>query len=339
MRAVHQMAPLRTGVDMHYVEALPPQTQRVRATVLCVHGFPDAWFGYRKQIPALAEAGYRVLVPDMRGYGATSVPREIEAYAMEEICKDIEALLDTLFIDKIVIVGHDWGGTCVWNFALHYPERILGLAAFCTPFFPWKPDNPWPRVKANENSRFNYQIWFQRAEAEQEFESDYGRAVRCMIRGTSQADIAATGEFATKPWRPTQDGGALANYPATVPRSEMLSEAEEHEYTQSFARSGFFGMLSWYRNVERNWVWNASTEGKKVNVPCLMVTAGRDATLPPSMTKHMPKWIDDLTQHNVPDAGHWVLQERPEACNKALLSWLDAKSSVIERSSQAKAHL
>mmetsp|Transcript_19921 Transcript_19921/g.39104 ORF Transcript_19921/g.39104 Transcript_19921/m.39104 type:complete len:354 (+) Transcript_19921:227-1288(+) len=324
----HYFAPLRTDITMHYVEACPQG--EIRATLLCVHGFPDSWFGYRKVIPALAAAGYRVVVPDMRGYGSTSVPREEKAYAMEEICKDLEALLDVLFVEKVVIIGHDWGGTCVWSFAMHYPERVLGVAAFCTPYFPWRPENPWPRMRANVDSRFNYQIYFLGQAAQAELERDYYRTVRCMIRGTSDKDNEAAGDFMRMPWRPTKDGGALVNFPRGISRSEMLTEAEEREYATSFARSGFFGMLSWYRNVERNWKWNTSTEGKVFKVPCLMVTAGRDATLPPSMTKHMPGYMEDYTQHDVLEAGHWVLQERPEECSKALLSWLQAKSALFE---------
>jgi len=322
----HMFVDLRTGLRMHVVEGLPSGTGKIRETLICVHGFPDTWFGYRKQIPALASAGYRVLVPDMRGYGSSSpvFPKK-EEYSMEKLCEDVVALLDVLMIEKCIMIGHDWGGTLVWNFAMHHRDRTKGVAAFCTPLFPWKDENPWPKVKNNVNSRFNYQIWFQTKEAEEELERDYERTVKCMIRGTRPSDLEEVQSFFSKPWRPTFDGGVLANYSKDVKRSEILTDNDVKEYAMQFARSGFFGILSWYRNVEENWKWNARTANQRITVPALMVTAANDATLPPSMTKHMPKWIDDFTQHNIQNAGHWILQEQPGKCNSVLIKWLNEK--------------
>mmetsp|Transcript_11639 Transcript_11639/g.32961 ORF Transcript_11639/g.32961 Transcript_11639/m.32961 type:complete len:341 (+) Transcript_11639:53-1075(+) len=317
----HARCELRTGVSMHYVEAVPA-SGGWSTTLLLVHGFPDTWYGWRHQISAVAAAGYRVLAPDMRGYGETTpIGKDPAWYCMENTTADLVALLDALLLDKVVICGHDWGGTCVWNFCLHHRERVSGVIAVCTPFFAWKNDNPWVKMQANPG-RFDYQLYFQTDEAQREFERDLPRTVRCMIRGASAADIAATGAHATTPWVPTKDGGAMAKIPKDVTRSTILSAADEEYYAWQFSRSGFFGPLSWYRNVERNWRWNARTEGQHVNVPCLMICAAKDATLPPSMAKGMPEWIGDLRIEVVTDAGHWVLQEQPAEVNGLLIQWL-----------------
>uniref|UniRef100_A0A6S7ZQF1 AB hydrolase-1 domain-containing protein n=1 Tax=Aplanochytrium stocchinoi TaxID=215587 RepID=A0A6S7ZQF1_9STRA len=129
---------LSTGICMHFIEKKPRQTES-KGLVLCVHGWPDCWYGYRRNIDAICEAGYHVVVPDQRGYGQTSKPREVSAYEIQVLVQDNVALLDFLGIEKAVLVGHDWGGTLVWNFAMHFPERVAAVCSFCTPFFPTKP--------------------------------------------------------------------------------------------------------------------------------------------------------------------------------------------------------
>lgn len=339
----HQRCQLVTGVDMHYMEALPASGVAASGvTCLLIHGFPDTAYGWRHQLLALSAAGHRALAPDMRGYGETILPagmrEDAASYCTQALCSDMVALLDALLIDKVVVMGHDWGGTVVWNFAVQ-PEtkgRCLGVAAFCTPFFNTPEKNPWPKILADPG-RFDYQVYFQTKEAEKEFEADLERTVACMFRGSSDADKAVEGDFrrrskrdakpgASSSWpiRPTKDGGYFVRYPPNMPRSAMLSEADAAYYVAQFRKTGFFGILSWYRNVERNWRWNLPLRDCIVEVPALMVCATNDEILPPSMTKHMGKQIPDLRVEEVL-AGHWVLQETPHDCNRHVLDWLRAK--------------
>lgn len=123
------------GIRMHYVE------QGDGFPVLLLHGFPELWYSWRHQIPALAKAGFRVIVPDLRGYGESDKPYEVEAYDIQHLVADLVGLLDALGIDKTVIAGHDWGGIIIWQFALMHPERVERVIALNTPFIPRGPIN------------------------------------------------------------------------------------------------------------------------------------------------------------------------------------------------------
>lgn len=97
--------------------------------VLMIHGFPDSARLWRHQIPVLGEAGYRVLAPDLRGYGRSDKPDRVNAYEMSEIADDMIALLDDVGIDRVHLVGHDWGGAIAWYCVIRYPERFHSLVA------------------------------------------------------------------------------------------------------------------------------------------------------------------------------------------------------------------
>lgn len=116
------------GIRMHYVE------QGTGFPVLMMHGFPEMWYSWRFQIPALAKAGFRAIAPDMRGYGDTEVPQGIPAYDIHHLVDDMVGLLDAIGFKKAVIVGHDWGGVIVWQMALLRPERVERVISLNTPF-------------------------------------------------------------------------------------------------------------------------------------------------------------------------------------------------------------
>ena len=106
------------GIRMHVTEA------GSGFPVLLCHGFPELWYSWRHQITALADAGFRVIAPDQRGYGETDAPTTIDTYSIHHLVGDLTGLLDALEIDKAVIVGHDWGGLVVWQMALLAPQRV-----------------------------------------------------------------------------------------------------------------------------------------------------------------------------------------------------------------------
>lgn len=111
------------GLQMHVVSA------GQGPAVLLLHGFPDTHIVWRHQIRALADAGYRVIAPDLRGYGKTDAPRDVQAYAMPFLCADVLALLDALGLDKVSLVGHDWGAAIGWRLCALAPERFERYAA------------------------------------------------------------------------------------------------------------------------------------------------------------------------------------------------------------------
>eukprot|EP00929_Paragymnodinium_shiwhaense_P042485 TRINITY_DN21977_c0_g1_i3.p1 TRINITY_DN21977_c0_g1~~TRINITY_DN21977_c0_g1_i3.p1 ORF type:complete len:191 (+),score=28.89 TRINITY_DN21977_c0_g1_i3:475-1047(+) len=173
-----------------------------------------------------------------------------DAYAMEHLCADMIALLDFLGLAHAIFFGHDWGGNLVWNLALQYPQRVSHVCAVCTPFMPHPAKDPWPKMQ-KAPGRFNYQVWFQGDAAEKELAGDVKRTVRAVFRRCDDAIQPFDTEAAALP--PTKRGGLFVQLPSDVPPSPLLSEAEEAHYVRQFERSGYFGALSWYRHISRNW--------------------------------------------------------------------------------------
>lgn len=122
MNVVSQYAKVN-GLNMHYVTAGegPP--------VLLLHGFPDTHAIWRRQVPALAAAGFRVIAPDLRGYGKTDMPGDVGAYAIDFLADDVLRLMDALGIGQATVVGHDWGALIGWHLAMHAPQRVSRYAA------------------------------------------------------------------------------------------------------------------------------------------------------------------------------------------------------------------
>lgn len=124
----HRTELLSTGRTYHFVDQWPANYNSAQTpTLLCVHGFPDLWYGWRFQIKPWVEKGYRVVVPDMLGYGKTDMPLNSDEYSTKKLSNDLAALLDVLDIRKAVIIGHDWGAFTVSRFALWHPDRLLAL--------------------------------------------------------------------------------------------------------------------------------------------------------------------------------------------------------------------
>ncbi|KAI5893700.1 alpha/beta-hydrolase [Schizophyllum commune H4-8] len=137
---MHRQAKLSTGRTYHFVDELPPDYEHGRTPVLlCIHGFPDLWYGWRNQIKPWRDAGYRVVVPDMLGYGGTDKPHDAAEYTTKKLCNDLAALLDLLDVRKAVFIGHDWGAYVVGRFALWHPQRLLALVIISVPYMPRPP--------------------------------------------------------------------------------------------------------------------------------------------------------------------------------------------------------
>uniref|UniRef100_A0A9J7YVY9 Epoxide hydrolase 2, cytoplasmic n=1 Tax=Cyprinus carpio carpio TaxID=630221 RepID=A0A9J7YVY9_CYPCA len=237
----HGYVNIKPGVRIHYVDMGdgPP--------VLLCHGFPENWFSWRYQIPALADAGFRVLALDMKGYGDSTAPADIEEYSQEQIM---------LGIPQVTLVGHDWGGSLVWNMAQFHSERVRAVASLNTPLFPVDPKtNPIERLKAIPI--FDYQIYFQKpGVAEAELEKNLERTFKLMFNASTETV-----------------SGLFVGSPEDPPRSAILSESALQYYVQQFTKSGFRGPLNWYRNGEKNWLWMCSRPRGKASVLTMKIDA------------------------------------------------------------------
>ncbi|XP_031217386.1 bifunctional epoxide hydrolase 2 isoform X2 [Mastomys coucha] len=316
----HGYVTVKPGTRLHFVEMGSGP-----AICLC-HGFPESWFSWRYQIPALAQAGFRVLAIDMKGYGDSSSPPEIEEYAMELLCKGIP---------QAVFIGHDWAGVLVWNMALFYPERVRAVASLNTPFTPPDPDVS-PMKVIRSVPVFNYQLYFQEpGVAEAELEKNMSRTFKSFFRANDEMLFLANHDPITSKskfykgfltvHKATEMGGILVNTPEEPTISKITTEEEIEFYVQQFKKSGFRGPLNWYRNTERNWKWNCKGLGRKILVPALMVTAEKDFVLRPEMSKNMEKWIPFLKRGHIEDCGHWTQIEKPTEVNQILIKWLQTE--------------
>jgi len=269
--------------------------------VLC-HGFPELAFSWRRQVPALTEAGFRVVVPDLRGYGASSAPVEVEGYDVVSLCGDLCGLLDALGEQEATFVGHDWGAWLAWQLAVLHPARVRAVAALSVPFVPRAPAPPLPIMRRHLGEDF-YIVWFQRpGVADTALAADVRRTLTTSRQWTSQW----AEEVGSEPRLPT-----------------WMSEQELAVYVDAFERTGFTGGLNWYRNIDRNWELTAPVAARGVSQPALFLTGERDPVRGFMPAEAMHGWVSDLrAEVVVPGAGHWVQQEAPEAVNSALLEFL-----------------
>ncbi len=311
------------GIRMHVAE------QGAGPLVVLCHGFPESWYSWRHQFEALAGAGFHVVAPDMRGYGQTDRPEEIDKYTLLHLVGDIVGLLDALGVETAVIAGHDWGAPVAWQAALLRPDRFNAVIGLSVPFMPRGRVRPTTTMPENDNALF-YQLYFQPpGVAETEFEHDVRRTIRKIL-------YSASGDAPRRePSEPAADaigmvprqGGFLSRMmdPATLP--SWLTEADVEFYVREFARTGFRGGLNWYRNIDRNWEILAPFGGARVIVPALYVAGDRDLVvrfrgmdqLIPNLVKFVPQLRRTIM---LPGCGHWTQQERAGEVNSAMIEFL-----------------
>ena len=270
--------------------------------VVLLHGFPELGFSWRHQVDPLAAAGYRVLVPDMRGFGDSDAPDDAEHYAADVLAADVLGLLDHVGAQRGTVIGHDWGADVAWKTAWLHPERVRAVAGLSVPFAPRAPAPPLGLMRRHLGDDF-YMVWFQQPGVA---EQALARDVRRTLASSRLWDAAWAADPGDEPRRPP-----------------FLTEEELDVYVQSFTRTGFHGGLNYYRNLDRNWERTAHIADRKITVPALFLTGGRDPVRRFMPAAVMDGWVTDLRVNAVIDgAGHWVQQESPDQVNELLLAWL-----------------
>ena len=289
--------------------------------VLMLHGFPESWYSWRHQFSALAEAGYHAVAPDMRGYGDSDKPFEIEAYNQVEVVNDIIGLIPALGYETAVIFGHDWGAPTAWSCALNHPDKVSAVGALSVPFRPRGDSPPLATLKAIFKDRFFYQLYFQEpGKAETELEKDPALTIRKFYH-------MASGEMNTsllseKP----ADADLLSDLPD--PGTQMgpwLSEEDVSFYANEFRQSGFRGPLSYYRNMDLTWELTKDSP-RQISQPALFVAGEKDGVIlmAADALKELDKHVTDLRVNKlIPKIGHWTQQEAPDEVNQALIQFLE----------------
>jgi pimeloyl-ACP methyl ester carboxylesterase len=287
------------------------------AVVLC-HGFPELAYSWRHQVPALAGAGFHVLVPDQRGYGASDAPEPIEAYDLEHLCGDLVGLLDAVGIERAVFAGHDWGGFVAWAMAVAHPDRTAGVIGVNTPYVPF-PTTDVLRAAFPDDEKL-YILWFQKPGVA---ESVLDRNPRLCFEKLMRRGVPRTG---AQRLDEVADANPFRRLEEMEPVGPPLLEPEELDYyARAYAQRGFRGGINWYRNIDRNRRSVPGIGERKLDLPCLMITAEWDLAIPPELAAGMPGVCSDLEMHNLAGCGHWTQQEKPRELNRLMTDWLERR--------------
>lgn len=259
--------------------------------VLLLHGWPEFWWSWRHQLPALVAAGYRAVAVDLPGYGRSDKPDATYDEPWVNAC--LAGVVPALGAERAVVVGHDWGGLLVWPLARRRPDLVSGVVGLNTPDLP-RPPLPPVELMRLAFPRPTYIVQFQdRGPAELILGADVEAWLRAVFLG-----------------------------PATH-RTEVFGDDVIARYVEQFAPAGAVTPpLEYYRNLDRNWEAAADLP-ERVEVPALMVSARHDPVLRPEMADGMEERVPDLTRVVVEDCGHWTQQERPEEVNRHLVAFLD----------------
>jgi pimeloyl-ACP methyl ester carboxylesterase len=305
------------GVRIHVAE------QGEGPLVILCHGFPECWYSWRHQLPVLAKAGFRAMALDLRGYGRSDRPGDVEKYTVLHYVGDVVGLLDAVGVKQAVIAGHDIGAAVAWQAALLRPDRFRGVIALGPPFRPRAFGGsvpPTTLMPQNENAVF-YQLFLQTPEAEAVLGRDVRRTFRSQFYSLS-GDVppSAGGGFAAG--MVPRKGFSLTD-PASLPA--WVAESDIDVYVAEFTRSGFRGPLSWWHNIDRGWELMAAFDGASVTVPALHMLGERDflaVAFQQAIAKQsifVPKLRPTVM---LPGCGHWTQQERAADVNAAIIGFL-----------------
>jgi pimeloyl-ACP methyl ester carboxylesterase len=282
-RVVHHRFARVNGVRLHYVEA------GAGPVVVLLHGFPEFWYSWRKQLPALAAAGFRALAPDLRGYNLSDKPAGVHAYRTEMLTADVAGLIAHAGGGPAAVVGHDWGGAVAWLMPLHHPAAVSRLAILNAP-------HPAAFVRAlrtwEQLSRSWYMFLFQLPGLPEE-----------MLRSRGYAFLDEALLHDARP-------GAF------TPEDVRL-------YKRALSRPGALTAgLNYYRAAFRGMARRARRAGRPIAHRVLTIWGDRDRYLGPSLTEGVGRWAPNLTTHHLPEASHWVQNDAPDEVNRLLIDFL-----------------
>lgn len=271
------------GLHMHAAVAGPKTGQ----PVILLHGFPEFWGGWKKQIGPLAEAGFRVIVPDQRGYNLSSKPKGISAYRLDLLAKDVVALMDAVGCPKAIVVGHDWGGVVAWATAALYPQRVERLAVLDAPYPPVVFQSLLARPV--QLLRSSYIYFFQ-------------------LPGLPEALLSRHN------WQTL-----VKNMQKTSPPG-MFNEEDFDNYRDAWSHDGAMtSMLNWYRALIRRPVKLPAKP--RLLMPVLILWGGQDFALGRELAEMSIKLCEQGKLVVFDQANHWIQHEQAGEVNRLLVEF------------------
>jgi len=282
------------GIRLHYMSVGQGKL------IMFVHGFPEFWYGWEKQLVEFGK-DYQAVAPDMRGFNLSSKPAEIENYQVNDLIEDLRALAEHLGHEKFIMVAHDWGGAVAWAAAMRHPEMLEKLVII---------NSPHPALFAREllhnpdqQKASQYMLMLRSVEAE---------------RGLSKNNFAA-----------------LMDVLVQFGSKWEMSEEIRSKYIEAWSRPGALtGSLNYYRasplypptskndEDQINSVMNLPNEMFAVKVPTLVVWGEKDQALLTGNLDGLEEYIEDLTVKRIPDGTHWIIHEQPELVNSLIREFI-----------------
>lgn len=312
-----------TELRLRYAHTGPDPDSGAPVVLFC-HGWPESWYSWRQQLVALASQGYCCIAPDMRGYGDSDAPADIDQYSILHLVGDMLGLLRALKISQATVVGHDWGAAVAWHCALLRPDVFTAVVGMSV---PWAVRGKIDMISSLQKagiSRFYMQYFQQPGIAEVELERDVRRSLRMIYFNSSGDNAASEASLAVLP----EGQGFLDSKadPAELPG--WLTEADLDWYAGEFARSGFRGGLNWYRNLRHNWELTAAWMGQPIRQPALFIAGTRDGVMKfPASQQQLAAYPQTLPGcrgvHLIDGGGHWIQRERAQEVSSLLLGFLD----------------
>jgi pimeloyl-ACP methyl ester carboxylesterase len=303
---------ITNGIRMHYVE------QGAGPLVVLLHGFPESWHSWQHQLGPLADAGFRVVAPDLRGYGKTEAPAALEAYDIFQLTGDIVGLVHGLGEKSAVIVGHDWGAWIASYLAFFRPDLFSAVALLSVPYTPRRDVNQTEWEQRTYPGKVFYQASLRNRGADEYLMMDVRSS---LLKGL----YSLSGEAEEQDrWSPVRDPAVRGNpTPAKMP--SWLKEGDLDFLVAEYQWAGFTGGLNYYRNTDRNWALTPFLDGAKILQPALFIAGDRDPVIEflrgecDSLEANVPNL---RTKAILPGVGHWRQRENAPEVNRLLIQFL-----------------
>ncbi|HEY0778619.1 MAG TPA: alpha/beta hydrolase [Gemmatirosa sp.] len=276
------------GVRLHYV------ARGAGSGVLLLHGFPDFWYGWRNQLAAIADAGFRAVAIDLRGYNLSQRPVRVDAYALDRLAGDVVALAAALGGGRVHVVGHDWGGAIAWRVAMRHPDAVDRLAI----------------LNAPHPQRFG------------ELLRTPAQALRSWYVGAVQVPLVPELLLGAR-----RRALLHATWTAMHHRPGAFTDVDHARYDAAFASPGALrAALAYYRAAARHARATLDRDGPPggdvVRAPTLVVWGENDPALVSGNADGLERWVPDLRVRRVPGAGHFVQADAPDVVNASLTAFL-----------------
>ncbi|XAR58416.1 Soluble epoxide hydrolase [Bertholletia excelsa] len=317
MEKIEHKALAVNGINLHVAEI------GEGPAILLLHGFPELWYSWRHQMLFLSSRGYRAIAPDLRGFGDSDAPPSAAAYTALHVVGDLVALLDSLGLDRVFLVGHDWGAAIAWFFCLFRPDRIKALVNTSIVF---KPRNPSVKPIQARRDMFGDDYYMCRFQEVGKIDDEFASVDTAKLMKT----ILSLRDPSPPCFPKDKAFGAFLDIPFESPLPPWLTQEDIDYFATKYRKTGITGGLNYYRCMDVNWELTAPWTGVQIRVPVKFIVGDLD------MTYNIPGAKDYIHnggfKKNVPlleevvvmeGVAHFINQEKPEDTSAHIYDFIE----------------